>query len=163
MAHLVLQEDPGILLYHHDQGKHMPDPLRCEVVAIMNTLGKNIEIRPFSENLWGSIIPDFHRRGFDAAFIGLRMEESVSRRERIRAGRSLSVIPEYWPIQQWTWMDVWAYIVSNGLPYPSAYDVYAPVVGWDQVRFHSFFDRRLERFGNENLDGVLMWRYRHKK
>ena len=162
MAHLVLQQDSNVLLYHHDQGNHMPNEIRIEILEIMNRMARYIEIRNFEESLWTVILPEFQQLGFDGSFVGLRKEESVSRRERINADRSLSGIKEYWPIQNWTWLDVWAYIIINNLPYPSSYDVYGPVMGWNRVRFHSFFDKRLERFGNENLDGVLMWKFRHR-
>jgi hypothetical protein len=51
-----------------------------------------------------------------------------------------TVICEYcWPLASWSWRDVWAYIVANDLPYlPEFADV-----------------------GNEPVDNVLHWRWRH--
>jgi len=163
MTHLIYRIDPEILLYHHHQGEYMPEEIWQEIYSIIKRLAKNIEIRPFEENLWDDIIPDFLRRGFDGSFIGLRKEESVSRRERIKANRSLTELREYWPIQNWTWIDVWAYIIEHNLPYPSTYNKYGPLLGWDKVRFHSFFDPRMDKFGLSNIDGILMWRFRNKK
>jgi 3'-phosphoadenosine 5'-phosphosulfate sulfotransferase (PAPS reductase)/FAD synthetase len=70
---------------------------------------------------------------------------------------------EFWPLQDWTYMDVWAYIISNNLSYPSVYDKYAELDGWDKVRFHSFFDPSMDKFGRSNVDGVLLWKFKNRK
>ena len=51
---------------------------------------------------------------------------------------------------------MWAYIVSHNLKYCSHYDLYAPVIGWDQTRFATFFDPEFEHIGASNVDGVLL-------
>ncbi len=51
---------------------------------------------------------------------------------------------------------------SHSLPYASIYDIYAPVVGWDKVRLTTFFDPEFDKLGASNLDGALMWRFKHQ-
>jgi len=162
MTHLILMEKPDILVYHHDL-KYIPEEFKCEIKNILEYLGVcNIEIRDGEEDLWKDIIPSFIERGYKKVFIGLRREESISRKFRISRNISLSSIQEVYPIQSWSWLDIWGYIVSNDIPYPSMYDIYAPVVGWDRVRFHTFFDPSMDKFGCSNLDGFLLYHLRYK-
>ena len=67
------------------------------------------------------------------------------------------------PLLNLTWKDVWAYIISNNLPYPSIYDRYAEVLGYDKVRLVTFFDNEFEKLGAPYLDGVLMPEFRNIK
>ena len=59
--------------------------------------------------------------------LGLREEESSARRVHLRTLGALffAQSDNFWhcnPIWDWTWRDVWAYIISNGLDYNRAYD-----------------------------------------
>lgn len=160
---LVVKIYPEILVYHHHEGEHMPDEVFVEIIDNAKAVGaKNIEIRPRSESLWDDIIPDLHKRGYDLCFVGLRKEEATRRKKRIEKNRSMSAIKECWPLQNWRWQDVWAYILSNKIRYPKIYDKYNAVLGWGKARFHSFFDPRMDKFGNSNVDGILMWKYKNK-
>lgn len=162
MTHLIMQQDDSVLVYHHDQGKYMPDGIRKELRDILNALQvKNLDLRLPEEDFWNGILKEYIALGYDVSFIGLRKEESVGRRLRIKAKRYLTPIPEVWPLQDWTWLDVWAYIVSHNIPYPSSYNRYGPLQGWDKVRFHSFFDPSMNKFGCSNVDGVLSWKFRN--
>ena len=73
-------------------------------------------------------IPDYARQqGWDLCFLGLRQEESRARRLHLRRMGPLfyAQSDQAWhcnPIWNWTWKDVWAYIVSTGLDYNRAYD-----------------------------------------
>ena len=59
-------------------------------------------------------------------------------------------------------MDVWAYIVSNGMHYLSIYDKYAKVLGWDKARFTMLFSRGLMHMGGSYyVDGVLFPEFRN--
>lgn len=177
LLHLVLQHKPDVMVFHWDYGPYlMPRPAEQEAIEIAKKLGAQNIIVDTSEQyksrqdtgIWykeffGRVTKYLLEENYDLAFIGIRKEESVSRRLRIQEGHSLTRIKECWPIQNWTWRDVWAYIFANNVPYHSVYDMYAPVVGWDKARFVTFFDPEFEKFGNPNLDGVLMWRWRHEK
>jgi phosphoadenosine phosphosulfate reductase len=73
-------------------------------------------------------VADYARRqGWGMVFLGLRQDESSARRVHLRAYGPLfrSASDGMWhcnPIHDWTWRDVWAYIVSQGLDYNRAYD-----------------------------------------
>lgn len=73
-------------------------------------------------------IPDYARcHNFDGVFLGLRQEESAIRRVHLRTLGSLFYAKKdgFWhcnPIHNWTWQDVWAYILSKGIDYNKAYD-----------------------------------------
>mgnify|MGYP000094188695 CR=1 FL=1 len=160
MLHLVLKFEPDIMVYHSDNGKYIPREFEQEVIENARLIGANnlrIEVAGdfFERKVW-----EYYREGFRVCFVGLRKEEAVHRRLRIQADESLTVIKEFWPLQDWSWRDVWAYVFANALPIHSAYLKYAPVVGWDKVRFHTFFDPKFERFGSPNLDGVLLWKHK---
>jgi 3'-phosphoadenosine 5'-phosphosulfate sulfotransferase (PAPS reductase)/FAD synthetase len=65
--------------------------------------------------------------GLDTVLLGLRQEESAIRRMHLRKFGPLfySESDKSWhcnPIHDWTWLDVWAYIISNHLDYNRAYD-----------------------------------------
>lgn len=73
-------------------------------------------------------LPDYARQhGWNLCFLGLRQEESSVRRVHLRRFGPLFCAnsDKVWhcnPIHNWTWQDVWAYIVSEGLDYNRAYD-----------------------------------------
>lgn len=177
VLHLVLEQEPGVMVLHWDYGPYyIPRWLEREFIENARKIGaKNIRVETSPEyerlgrnavNVLGreyieKLIPQLKEEGYDLAFVGLRKEEAVRRRLRIEDGSHLGVIPECWPVADWSWRDVWAYIFSRGIPYASVYDRYAPVVGWDKVRLTTFFDPEFDKFGSSNLDGVLMWRDRY--
>lgn len=178
MAHLVLQQRPGTMVWHWDFGPYMPASIRAEVIAVAQRLGAhNLRIDTTAAyeqtdgdegNLWarslfGRVIPRLLQQGYDLGFIGIRSQESGNRRRRIRAGRSLTSLRECWPISSWSWLDVWAYIVSQGLPWVSVYDREAEVVGWDNVRFSDFFGGGGERVGADAMHNILHWKMRHQR
>ena len=72
-------------------------------------------------------IPDYAKRQeWDLVFLGLRQEESAKRRVHLRTcGLLYQCKNGFWhcnPIGDWTWRDVWAFILSRGLDYNRAYD-----------------------------------------
>lgn len=107
--------------------------------------------------------------GCDAGMAGLRAAESKGRSLRVREYEqrrdSATGLPLLFPLADWRAGDVWAYIVSNEVPYHSVYDKYAPILaGYDseQTRFVTFFDSEMERFGGPIIDGILSWRFREQ-
>jgi len=176
MLHLVLQFDSDIMVLHWDYGRfYIPREISKEIKENARKMGvKNLWVETSEQykilkrkaiNVLGKdfiqgLLPRLQKEGYDASFIGLREEESNKRRRRIRANRHLTEIPEFFPLKNWTWMDVWAYIVSNKLPYLTRYDLYAPIVGWDRIRFTTFFDPEFDKYGCQNVDGVLKWIYK---
>jgi hypothetical protein len=119
---------------------------------------KNVFYRVY----FGLVAPRLLQEGYDCVFVGIRAEESVKRRLRIAANRSLTAIREAWPLASWQWLDVWAYLVNNNVPYLSLYDSRAELVGYDKVRFATLFDPEMADLGAESVDNVLHWRWRHE-
>jgi 3'-phosphoadenosine 5'-phosphosulfate sulfotransferase (PAPS reductase)/FAD synthetase len=179
MLHLALQVDPDVDVFLWDQGSYlMPREVHNEILGNAKKLGcKNLIVESASvqENsgiasnpfLWGvshrahyAVIGKLKReRGWQTQFVGLRSEESYSRKRvcsRPRKG-------EVYPLDCWSWRDVWAYIVSRNLPYPRLYDVYGPLLGWDKARFVNFFSKRFENLGAPYLDGFFFPQYRNQK
>lgn len=76
---------------------------------------------------WDSIQDYARQHNFDGVFLGLRQEESAARRVHLRSLGSLFFAKKdgFWhcnPIHDWTWQDVWAYILLKGIDYNKAYD-----------------------------------------
>lgn len=176
MLHLVLQQAPEIMALHWDFGPYkMPRPVYAEIVGIARAMGVTLRIETsdeykrygyrarnvFERRFFSEVIPALQREGYDLSFIGLRAEESGKRRRRIAQGRSLTKTRECWPLASWTWMDVWAYIVSRGLQYVSLYDTNAELIGYERARFATMFDADLSYLGADVVDNVLHWRHRH--
>lgn len=76
---------------------------------------------------WDGIQDYARHHNFDGVFLGLRQEESAARRVHLRTMGSLFFAKKdgFWhcnPVHNWTWQDVWAYILSKGIDYNKAYD-----------------------------------------
>lgn len=69
--------------------------------------------------------------GHDGCFVGLRADESSSRRVASRRYGALHRVADgqwrAWPLRTWGDVDVWAYIGARELRYHPAYDVYARI------------------------------------
>jgi len=177
LVHLVLAQAPDTLVLHWDYGRSfVPQPVYREIIENARRLGVRnlrVETSPLYANLGrratnvlgrhyiGRLLPRLAQEGYDLAFVALRSEESVKRRHRIAARRSLGPIEECWPLASWSWCDVWAYIVTNDLRYLSLYDARAQLVGYHRARFTTLFDPEFADVGNESVDNVLHWRWRH--
>ncbi len=177
LVHLVLEQKPDVHVLHWDYGRaFVPYPVHREILRIAEQLGVRhlrVETSPLyrklgrrarnvlGAHLLGRLVPQLAEEGYDVQFIGLRAEESSKRSRRIRSGRSVGAIREVWPLARWRWLDVWAYIVSHGLPYLSLYDARAELVGYDRARFTTLFDPEFADIGGDTIDNVLHWRYRH--
>jgi 3'-phosphoadenosine 5'-phosphosulfate sulfotransferase (PAPS reductase)/FAD synthetase len=172
MTHMVLRSSPEATVFHWDYGPYyIPRWLRDEFLNNARALGaRNIRVETSglylkekrdARNVIGRILigklgPQM-RKEYDSCFLGLRAEEGVKRRVRTKNPYEDDLgITNIFPVRGLTWRDVWAYLVSRGLPYASIYDRYGPVIGWDKVRLVTFFDREFEHFGSPILDGVLM-------
>ncbi len=172
LLHLVLQEQNDVDIWHWDYGDTlMPRSIEKEILKNAREIGaKNIIIKKRGDNkharedykfgyrhFFISLIQLKKEKGWDLGFIGIRKEESL-RRERQYS--HFFDKQSCYPILNFTWKDVWAYIVSNGISYPSIYDKYSKIYGWDKVRLVTFFDPEFDKFGSSNVDGVLMPEFR---
>ena len=182
LMHMVLQQNSDITVVHWDYGKYyIPRPLHREILKIARKCGaKNLIVLTsplydvlkrnakgvLSRCFIGIEVPKLIKQGYDCAFLGLRAEESVRRRIRTEGFYEYDKrgIWNVFPLRNWTWRDVWAYIVSNTVPYlRSFYDKYGSLLGWDKVRFVTLFDPEFDRFGSTNVDKYLMWKFYNTK
>jgi 3'-phosphoadenosine 5'-phosphosulfate sulfotransferase (PAPS reductase)/FAD synthetase len=175
LLHLALQVDPSIDVFHWDHGSHlMPREVQAEILANAQQLGaKNlyvetseaVERADMRENwrgwyavFWGSLDRVKREHGWQTQFVGLRSEEGCKRSAKIRKPTK----GEVYPLADWSYLDIWSYIISNNLPYPKLYDVYGPLLGYDKARFVTFFDMEFEKFGSVYLDSFFFPQYRNK-
>lgn len=163
LLHLALQGDQNIPIFHWDYGIFMPRKIENEIQQNLAKLGaKNVHIRKRIskssdckigyQEFYDAIARLKRNLQLEIALIGLRKEESHRRACKIHQQPK----GEFYPIADWKWVDVWAYIVSNDLPYSSIYDKYAELLGYDRARLVTFFDMEFEKFGSPYLDGFLL-------
>jgi len=173
LLHLVLQEQNDIDVWHWDYGDALiPRSIEREIIKNARQIGaENIVIRKRGNNKHARENYKFGYRHFfvslnklkkerrwNLGFIGIRKEESLRRK---REYSHFFDNQNCYPILNFSWKDVWAYIVSNNLPYPSIYDRYAEVLGYDKVRLVTFFDSEFEYLGAPYIDGVLIPEFRN--
>ncbi len=171
---LALRADPAMPAAIYDFGEKMPRPYWAEslrngrsIIAARGGSPKNLRVlarhNHMTADLFGVHFPRLVREGFDATLVGLRRAESLKRRRRIDAGKSMYAgLQEHWPLASWTADDVWAYILSESLPYHSHYDRYAQAYAIRDVRFSTFFDAHFGHLGLHNIDAYFSWRYAYK-
>jgi len=168
VAHMVCEVSRGeIPIWHWDYGMYMPRPFEEEILHMASSLGiRNLTVDYRGSNpsntagmraFFGILAKRRRENDWTTWLSSLRREESSRRKAIIAEGGQV------FPIADWTWRDVWAYHVANDLPWHSAYDRYGPVLGWDRVRFVSFFDPDMERFGGLALDGVLIPEFKNRR
>lgn len=183
MLHLALQIDPDIPIWNWDHGPYlMPREYQKEIINNAYKIGVNKEqlhIRTTKQlntpdarwdymrwyrGFFGNLHPLIKNEGWDVALIGLRMEESSARKIKAKKPFNFTVdkfCPQCYPVHTWTWEDVWAYTISNKLPYLQHYEAYSEFAGWDRSRICTFFDNEFQH--KNSIDGVLMSDYRNLK
>lgn len=170
MLHLTLQIQPDIPIFHWDYGIFMPRLFEQEIKENMRKLGaknvtvekrlsKNEECKFGYQGFFGAIHRFMQEKKLETALIGLRVEESNKRKAKIKSQPK----GEVYPLAEWGWRDIWAYIISNNLSYPKMYDVYGSVLGWENARFVTFFDMEFEKLGAPYLDGFFFPQHHHEK
>lgn len=131
LLHMVQQFYPNILAaYHAHIERDMISNYSEVIFAYTSKFSTNlllIETTQSDGNI--GVAMDLHRN-YPVCFLGLRAEESINRR---RSLKSYGLIHQYTtgnlagsyrvcPLGWWGWRDIWAYIVTNELPYLKAYD-----------------------------------------
>lgn len=172
MMHLILKRNKNITVFHWDYGMYyVPRAIENDTIEIIKTMTDNYIIESselyeiakrnpsniFYKVFFSNTRNKFIECGYDIQFIGLRAEESLKRKRKIGDNpfRNDKII-ECYPLHMMTWKDVWAYIISNNLPYLEIYDRYAALIGYNKVRFATFFDKEFDKLGASNIDGMLM-------
>ena len=188
LTHLIIHNvDPNVIVFHWNHGRwYIPrwierDIIECiKAIPVKNLIikrsryGENPKCRELS-----AIKPSFGLRGMysfiknvlvkemriEVCFLGLRAEESCIRKRRTREyhefhkGTGTTLV---YPLRDWTWLDVWTYIIINNIKYPKIYDIYAKYLGYDKVRLVTFFDKEFEGIGTYYLDQVILWKWKLK-
>lgn len=164
LTHLALSIKSNTPIWHWDYGDDlMPRPIEKEVLNNLKTLGAiNVIVNKRQgsgadtdsgyEQFFGQIKKNKEKYGWNMGLIGVRRDESVRRKHKYI---SYFQDGDCYPLLDWTSNDIWAYICSNNLKYPSVYDYYGEVLGWDKARFVTFFDPEFETLSG-GWDGLLM-------
>jgi len=131
---LAREQMPNISAVWSDDEWFLPETL----AYIQRLQSAGLDVRQIRTQAWHAEwlqvsgdydgIPDYaQQHGWGLCFLGLREEESSKRRVHLRHFGPLyfAQVNDCWqcnPIHNWTWRDVWAYIVSAGIDYNKAYD-----------------------------------------
>lgn len=131
---MVKQRKPDITAVWSDDKWFLPETLeyiqqlqaRGDDVRKIRTNAKHTDWFKISGD-WDGIQDYARQHSFGLTFLGLRQEESTERKIHLRKQGALffAKSDQLWhcnPIHNWTWRDVWAYIVSRELDYNHAYD-----------------------------------------
>ncbi len=167
LTHLALSLNKDVPIWHWDYGDDlMPRPIESEVLNNLESLGAvNVVVNKRQgdgadtssgyKQFFGQIDENKKVYGWDMGLIGVRREESNRRKQKYKYYFQEG---DCYPLLNWSSDDVWAYIVSNDLPYPDVYDYYGEVSGWDRCRFVTFFDPEFDSLNN--WDGLFVSEYR---
>lgn len=147
ILHLVREQRPDIPAVYFDADCSFPESLEMiqttENIIVFPTIeplletfkrfggfdaGPELERETMRTTVWEPIKRLIAEYGFDGVVYGLRAEENPGTRGRL--ARKRGAIFQYkrdelWacqPIHDWSYYDVWAFIVSNELPYCGVYD-----------------------------------------
>jgi len=181
LLHIAYQVLDGKLdVWHWDHGKYlMPREIEKEIIHNLYIIApksrkiicsspklNNIEAR-WNYTIWyHTFFPTLYKMikkyGWKIGLLGLRCEESITR--RIKASKKCIKdkhnVKICFPLYNWKWQDIWAYIIKNKLPYPSIYDKYGEKIGYNKARLVTFFDNEFSHLGNQ-IDKYIMWRYKN--
>lgn len=174
MLWLALQIKPDCFVWHWDYDIYMPRAIEAEVLANLARFpiqpGKLIVHARQSKDeaslagykaFFAAITSHLRDNHVTLDFIGLRSEESIARKRRCKnLFEQNGAVMNAFPLRDWRWKDIWAYIVQHGIPYPSTYDTKARLLGWDKARFVTFFDPEFEHLGSIVQDKFMFWRQR---
>ena len=174
MLHILVSLKPSLSVFHWDHGRWLvPREVEDEVLRNITKVAPNAKLiikryslgdSELSREVWATWYKEFFSTlrslGFKYHLLGIRADESHRRNVRGRIVKRDEWV-EVYPIYNFTWRDVWAYIFKHSVPIPSVYFRYAKVVDWDKVRFVTFFDREFEKYGTPQIDSVLSWRWKH--
>jgi len=135
ILHLVRDECPDAVALHSDDEWLLPETEHL----LQTTPGLVRLVRPLHHTSWftawseeegpngGSKNRWAIENNYIGMAIGLRMEENARRKIHIRSrGHTFQTRTGLWqcyPIADWSWRDVWAYLVTENVPYNTAYDV----------------------------------------
>jgi 3'-phosphoadenosine 5'-phosphosulfate sulfotransferase (PAPS reductase)/FAD synthetase len=178
LTHLCLSVDPEMLVFHWVNSRwQLPTEIENVVLKNLDSLGaknklietsvqydnyeRELPFAIFGRVMFGRIEPMLIDRGYNCCFLGLRSEESGKRSRRLKKAKDVpGRIETVSPLKEWSWKDVWAYVVSHNLPCLSWYDVQSDIgIGYDRSRFGTFY---MDATGCSNVDAVLLPEHLHQ-
>ncbi len=174
MLHMLASLKHDLKVFHWDHGRWLvPREVEDEVLRNISKVAPDCELivrryslgeSEVSREVWGPWYKEFfgtlRSLGFKYHLLGIRADESRRRSVRGRIVKRDEWV-EVYPIYNFSWRDVWAYIFKHDVPVPSVYFRYAKLVGWDKARFVTFFDKEFEKYGAPQIDSILSWRWKH--
>jgi phosphoadenosine phosphosulfate reductase len=106
---------------------------------------------PFSDSflneviIYKNAIKAKKNHGLDCSFVGIRADESRTRSIRFKQYENhrytqKTGIYQFAPLEKWTKKDVWAYLLSNNIPYNNVYHQFAEYFGGN------FYDYRVDSY-----------------
>jgi len=171
---LILTLNPNVWVWHWDYGIFMIRKFEEEILTIFQNYfhlserlivdkrtSQNLESNVGYRSFFAAITNHLKTHNIQSNFIGLRQEESCRRKNR--ASQLLepsNPCPNAFPLRKWTWKDIWSYLIVKQIPYPSAYDTRGPILGWDKVRFVTFFDPEFAHLGSIEQDKFFFYNQR---
>ena len=172
LLHMVMQQDNTIPVwnFHPGYGKYCKQIYRtqethnqlmrsAEIAGAMDLTAVNTPFWNGEKYLIGDYFPMLFsfmkKRGLDLELLGIRGEESLSRKSRVKGSliRKEGSRRVAFPLRYLTTDDVWAYILTHDLYYVEAYDVNGKIYGYDKARFSSMYNENNSRSGY--MDKVL--------
>lgn len=126
---VLTKEAPGEFQVYRDVGHFFVEAITPEEQAA---------VRRWYRQAFGELSKFAQKQGWAGQFIGLRIEESNQRHMVLgrRKGLYYASSRSTWtccPLYRWSGRDIWAYMVTNGLPWAAIYD--AP--GQDRERLRN--------------------------
>ncbi len=178
LLNLVYSIDKNVLVVHWDYGKYfIPRKIHEEIINILkwhdakyivatSTAYERYKRKArnvLGRHYIGKFLKYMYEQGYRLVFIGLRKEESIRRKIRLKDyfEKDKSGLINCYPIMNWSYKDVWAYIYSRKIPYLSVYDRYNKVLGHNRSRFVTLFDKEFEDRGGYYIDKYLFFEYYH--
>lgn len=160
LLHMTHSIYPDIDAYTY-MYRQVPDVYAKEIVQLCKSItGKSciqwkpIKNKTFLQAIIQHYIPSIKSK-YCTALVGLRKQESLNRKRRIMQNYNISCINECWPLQNWSADDIWAYIVSNDIPYLSHYDNRCDIEDIRDVRFSTMWHYSISR----NIDTYKDYRH----
>lgn len=170
---LCLKHKPDIYVWHWDYGIFMPREIEYNIQSILITEFRvenlTIDTRKSQDKnssvgyheFFLSLSKYIKKNRIDLSLIGLRSEESRARKKRCKQIIELdksTKIANAFPLHNWTWRDIWSYVIINNLPYLNQYDKKASLFGsYEKIRFVTFFDPEFESLGSIEQDKFLFY------
>lgn len=182
--HMVSQIMPEIDVWHWDYGKWlMPRPFEEEILDNLRKIAPRARLHYFQRpggdresarhsslqqsGFFEQLARSIRENRWDLNILSIRAEEGVRRRQKIEncdaygINRNDPLIPICFPVGHWESRDIWAYLVSNSVPYHSQYDAIVPYIldGYDSIhtRMSTYFD---DETTYVDIDDFVFWRHR---